>query len=105
MPSPADQQPNIFFLRQPSSFGVCSGIKLMDHLARVARRRRLADATVGAYSSWVRNYLAFSANVRGGWVPPKQLHTADVEAFLNHPVIDKSLSASSQNQALSGGWL
>jgi site-specific recombinase XerD len=76
-------------------------MKLMDHLVHVARRRWLADATIEAYSSWVRNYLAFCVRTRKAWVPPEKLHTDDVEAFLNHLVLERRLSASSQNQALN----
>jgi integron integrase len=76
-------------------------MKLLDELARVAWRRRMADATIAAYTSWVRSYLAHCAARHGRWVPPEQLHTVDVEAYLNHLVLDKRLSASSQNQALN----
>jgi site-specific recombinase XerD len=76
-------------------------MKLLELLSAVARRRRMADASVDAYNSWVRSYLTFCAARRGGWTPPEQLNTGDVEAFLNHLVLDKRLSASSQNQALN----
>ncbi len=35
------------------------------------------------------------------WVPPEQLGTADIEAFLNHLVGERNLAASTQNQALN----
>jgi integron integrase len=76
-------------------------MKLLERLVVVARHRRMADSTVDAYSAWIRNYLAFHAVARGEWVPPERLHTEDVEAFLNHLVLVKRLSASSQNQALN----
>jgi site-specific recombinase XerD len=76
-------------------------MKLLDRLVVVARHRRLADATVDAYSFWIRTYLSFAASQRGEWIPPEQLNTPDVEAFLNHLVVEKRLSASSQNQALN----
>lgn len=76
-------------------------MKLLDRLAQVAGHRRLSDATVEAYTSWVRSYLSHCAGRYGTWVPPEDLHTVDVEAFLNHLVFEKRLSASSQNQALS----
>lgn len=76
-------------------------MKLLDRLVVVARHRRLADATVDAYSFWIRSYLSFVAAQRGEWVPPEQLNTPDAEAFLNHLVLEKRLSASSQNQALN----
>ncbi len=34
-------------------------------------------------------------------MPPEQLRNRDVNRFLNHLVIDRRLSASSQNQALN----
>jgi site-specific recombinase XerD len=76
-------------------------MKLLEQLARVAWRRRMAEATIAAYSSWVGNYLAHCAARHGQWMPPEQLHTVDVEAYLNHLVLEKRLSASSQNQALN----
>ena len=76
-------------------------MKLLDRLAQVAWRRRLAEATIDAYTSWVRSYLAHCADQHGSWVPPEHLHTVDVEAFLNYLVLEKRLSASSQNQALN----
>jgi site-specific recombinase XerD len=76
-------------------------MKLLDRLAQVARRRRLAEATIDAYTSWVRSYLSHCADRHGSWIAPEFLHTIDVEAFLNHLVLEKRLSASSQNQALN----
>lgn len=61
----------------------------------------MADSTMDAYISWIRSYLTHRAAARGEWVTPERLHTEDVEAFLNHLVVEKRLSASSQNQALS----
>lgn len=76
-------------------------MKLLEKLALVGRRRGLAQATVEAYSMWVRQFLTSCAAARGAWTPPAALGTADVEAFLNHLVGDRHLSASSQNQALN----
>lgn len=61
----------------------------------------MAQRTADAYSLWVRHFLGYRAVARGGWTPPEQIGTADVEAFLNHLVGERRLSASSQNQALN----
>ena len=60
----------------------------------------MADATVDAYGGWAERYLRFCKERHGQWRTPQDLHTEDVEAFLNHLVVDRRLSASSQNQAL-----
>src|SRR5688500_10596201 len=76
-------------------------MKLLEQLRNVARRRRLADNTIDAYSLWVRQFLTFCAQRHGRWKHPAELVTADVEAFLNDLVVCRRLSASSQNQALN----
>src|SRR5687767_14947962 len=67
----------------------------------VARRRRLADNSIDAYSSWIKAFLTFAAARHRTWKHPVDLGTADVEAFLNDLVMRRRLSASSQNQALN----
>lgn len=76
-------------------------MRLLEQLRVVARRRRLADRTIDAYSHWVRDFLGFSAGRHGQWTHPSKLGTADVEAYLNDLVMRRRLSASSQNQALN----
>lgn len=61
----------------------------------------MSRRTAEVYAMWVRRYLHFCAAARGEWTPPERLATADVEAFLNHLVGERHLSASSQNQALN----
>ncbi len=76
-------------------------MKLLEQIKRVGRQMRLADRTIEAYSYWIRRYLAYSAARFGGWKRPEELFTKDLEHFLSHLVLDKRLSASSQNQALN----
>lgn len=59
-------------------------MKLLERLSRIARRRGMADASIDASRYRVRNDLAFCAGQRGEWLPPERLHSADVEALLNH---------------------
>ena len=44
--------------------------------------------------------MTFCAARHAGWKHPKELGTADAEAYLNDLVVRRRLSASSQNQAL-----
>lgn len=76
-------------------------MRLLDHVNVVGRRRGLADATIEAYSGWIRAFLKFAAARYGEWRRPEELYTGDVESFLNHLVMQWRLSASSQNQALN----
>ena len=73
---------------------------MLDRMAAVARRRRLAPATIECYRSWVRRFFVFS-RVDGRWRTPGELRAADVQAFLTHLAAERRLSASSQNQALN----
>lgn len=74
-------------------------MKLLDQVDLVGRRRGLAEATRESYSAWIDRYLRFSKARHGRWRTPEELGTEDAEAFLNHLVGEKHLSASSQNQA------
>src|SRR5579862_9803462 len=76
-------------------------MKLLEQVVVVAQRKRLAENTIDAYLSWIRQFLKYSATCGGAWKHPRELGTADVEAFLNHLVVERRLSASSQNQALN----
>ena len=58
-------------------------MKLLQQVHIVARMLRLSPNTIDAYSWWIRHFLAFCAAREGQWKHPKQLGTADVEAFLN----------------------
>jgi integron integrase len=75
-------------------------MKLLEQVRVVALRQRLAKATIEAYSGWITSYLRYCAASAGEWRRPQQLGTTDVETFLNHLVVERRLSASSQNQCL-----
>src|SRR4051794_15280178 len=76
-------------------------MKLLERVDLVCRRRGMSRRTADVYGQWIGRFLSHCAAVHGRWVPPAQLGTPDVEAFLNHLVGDRRLSASSQNQALN----
>ena len=52
--------------------------------------------TTEAYTGWVRRYIAFH-----GMRHPKDLNRTDIEAFVTYLAVQRNVSASTQNQALS----
>ena len=89
-----------FVIDSRTGFGICSGIMLMQRVREVALRRRLAASTVGCYEAWIGRFLNYCRTVEGRWRHPRELQAGDVEAFLNHLVRERRVSASTQNQAL-----
>ena len=61
-------------------------MKLLERADLVCRRRGMSGRTARVYCQWIGRFLRFSAEVQNQWVPPEQLGTADIEAFLNHLV-------------------
>jgi hypothetical protein len=76
-------------------------MKLLERADLVCQRRGMSRKTARVYCHWIRRYLAFCAAMRGRWIAPEQLGTADVESFLNDLVGERHLAASTQNQALN----
>ena len=70
--------------------------RLLERVALEARRRRLALRTEQAYLHWVRRFVLFH-----GKRHPSELGGEEVAAFLAHLAVEESVSASTQNQALS----
>ena len=60
------------------------------------KRLHYSPRTVEAYAAWVRQYIAFH-----GFRHPKDLGRPEIEAFLTHLAVQRCVSASTQNQALS----
>jgi hypothetical protein len=59
------------------------------------RTRHFAYRTEQAYLYWIRRYVNFHRRKH-----PREMGSAEVEAFLTHLAVDKHVSASTQNQAL-----
>ncbi len=55
----------------------------------------IAMETEKTYIYWIRRYIFFHKITH-----PAEMGAAQVEAFLTHPAVEKSVSASTQNQAL-----
>ncbi|MFQ6538812.1 MULTISPECIES: integron integrase [Aphanothece] len=58
--------------------------------------RHYARRTVATYEQWLRRYLRFHSLRH-----PREMGSAEVNAFLTHLAVDLQVSASTQNQALS----
>ena len=58
--------------------------------------RHYARRTVTSYEQWLRRFLRFHRPRH-----PQQMGSTEVNAFLTHLAVDRKVSASTQNQALS----
>lgn len=58
--------------------------------------RHYARRTVATYEQWLRRFLRFH-----GMRHPREMGSKEVNAFLSHLAVERNVSASTQNQALS----
>jgi hypothetical protein len=70
--------------------------KLLDRVRGAARVRHYSLRTEEAYLDWVRRFILFWTKQH-----PRDLGAVEVAAFLSHLALDRLVSASTQNQALS----
>lgn len=71
-------------------------LTLVGQFRRVLRLCRYSPRTEEAYVGWLRRFVRFHAMQH-----PRALSPTHVRAFLSHLSIDRSVSASTQNQALA----
>jgi hypothetical protein len=69
--------------------------KLLDRVRSVMRMRHYSYQSEQTYMKWIRRYIGFH-NIRN----PVDMGATEVEAFLSHLAVERSVSASTQNQAL-----
>lgn len=70
--------------------------KLLDRVRDTIRVHQYSYETEKAYVGWVRRFILFHAKRH-----PARLGSAEVTAFLTHLAVERNVSASTQNQALS----
>ena len=70
--------------------------KLLDQLRHQIRRLHYSIRTEDAYVYWVRFFIRFHALRH-----PREMGAPEVEVFLTHLAVERKVSASTQNQALS----
>lgn len=72
------------------------GKKLLDQLRDQIRLKQYSPRTEKTYIRWVREYILFH-NKRH----PSEMGTVELNQFITHLVVDRKVSASTQNQAIS----
>jgi len=70
--------------------------RLLDRVRDALRVKRYSYRTEQAYLHWIKRYIYFHRKQH-----PVTLGAAEVTAFLTHLARDRSVAASTQNQALS----
>lgn len=70
--------------------------KLLDRVRHAIRTRHYSPRTEEAYVHWIRRYIVFH-----GKKHPSTLGAADISVFLTWLAVERKVSASTQNQALS----
>jgi integron integrase len=70
--------------------------RLLDHVRDAIRLKHYSIRTEESYVTWIKRYILFH-NKRH----PKEMTTAEIEAFLTHLAVQQNVAASTQNQALS----
>lgn len=75
---------------------VSAAPKLLDQLRNHIRRLHYSIRTEDAYVYWVRFFIRFH-----GVRHPREMGATEVEAFLTYLAVERKVSASTQNQALS----
>ncbi|PMB17675.1 phage integrase N-terminal SAM-like domain-containing protein, partial [Fischerella thermalis] len=69
--------------------------KLLEQVQDVIRVKHYSYQTEKTYIYWIRRYILFH-NKRH----PKDMGSAEIEAFLTHLAVNENVAASTQNQAL-----
>jgi integron integrase len=70
--------------------------RLLDQVRDAIRLKHYSIRTEESYVTWIKRYILFH-NKRH----PKEMTTAEIEAFLTHLAVQQNVAASTQNQALS----
>src|SRR5512142_1520795 len=70
--------------------------KLLDRMRIVLRTKHYSIRTEDAYVQWAKRFILWS-----GKRHPSSMGAPEINEFLSHLAVDRSVSASTQNQALS----
>jgi integron integrase len=71
-------------------------VRLLDRVRGKIRLKHYSIRTEQAYVDWIRRFILFH-----GKRHPSELGAADVEAFLTHLAVERTVAAATQNQAKS----
>jgi integrase len=70
--------------------------RLLDQVRDAIRLRHYSIRTEEAYTQWIRRFILFHDKKH-----PRAMGETEITSFLTHLAVDKHVSASTQNQALS----
>jgi hypothetical protein len=70
--------------------------RLLGQFRELCRRRRLSYRTEQAYVGWAKRFFAHH-----GWRPPLDVGADGVRTFLSYLACERSVAASTRNQALN----
>lgn len=70
--------------------------KLLDHVRQRLRQKHYSYRTEQTYVDWIRRFILFH-NKRH----PLEMGAPEIQAFINYLAVERKVSASTQNQALS----
>ena len=70
--------------------------KLLEQMREALRSRHYSRSTERTYLMWVKRFILFH-----GLRHPAEMGQVEINAFLTHLAVNKKVSASTQNQALS----
>ncbi len=74
---------------------------LIRDVRATARRLHMARRTEEAYVRWLIRFLTFCREQHGDWLHPNEMGSCEVNRFLSYLAVERNVSASTQNQALS----
>src|SRR5204863_9539066 len=80
----------------PSTAAVASSPKLLDGVRWHLRVKHYSMRTEQAYVDWIRRYILFHRKRH-----PSEMNEKEITEFLTHLTVEKSVAASTQNQAFS----
>jgi len=80
----------------PSTGAVASSPKLLDRVRWHLRVKHYSMRTEQAYVDWIRRYILFHRKRH-----PSEMNEKEITEFLTHLAVEKSVAASTQNQAFS----
>lgn len=72
-------------------------VKLLDQVRIILRTNHYSPKTEESYTSWIKRFIIFNNKIH-----PDNLGAEEIKNYLNHLVIDRHVSSSTQNQAMQG---
>lgn len=75
--------------------------QLLSDIQRRARAEFKSIRTERAYLKWARDFILFHKNLSGDWIHPNHMDGTHISQYLDHLAIERRVTRSTQNQAIS----